>query len=130
MQTPMTSCHLIPMWHKWNANIDGIMMTWFTLFTNLVTSCLACAMSACMHGTCALNKYGASKYWSGLACTQPDSNLGKITTSHFQVLNAQNANDCKCFDVEAISCVTVRSVLCSLTVCSASQMLFLHQMRI
>ena len=99
------------MWHKWNANIDDIMMTWFTLFANLVTSCLACAMSAYMHGTCALNKYGASKYWSGLACTQPDSNLGKITTSHFQVLNAQNANDCKCFDVEAISCVTVRSVV-------------------
>ena len=46
-----------------------------------------------MHGTCALYKYGTSKCPSGLACTQPDLNLEKITASHFQVLNAQNENE-------------------------------------
>ena len=45
-----------------------------------------------MHGVHALNKYGASKYLIGLACTQADSNLEKITASHFWVLNVQNAN--------------------------------------
>ena len=39
-----------------------------------------------------LYKYGASKYLSGLACMQADSNLEKITASCFQVLNAQNTN--------------------------------------
>ena len=81
------------MWYEWNANADDVMMMWFTLFVNLVTSHLACVMCAHMHDTCALNKYGASKYLSGLACMQADSNLEKITTSHFQVLNAQNANE-------------------------------------
>ena len=64
-----------------------------------MVSCLVCALCMHMHGTGALNiymvcvsKYGVSKYVSGLACTQADSNLGKITTPHFQVLNAQNAN--------------------------------------
>ena len=48
----------------------------------------------CMvHGACALYKYGEPNYPIGLACTQADPNLEKITTSHFQVLNAQNAND-------------------------------------
>ena len=27
-------CHLIPMWHEWNANTDDIMITWFTLYAN------------------------------------------------------------------------------------------------
>ena len=34
MQTPMISFHLIPMWHKWNANADDIMITWFALYVN------------------------------------------------------------------------------------------------
>ena len=34
MQTPMTSCHLIPTWHEWNANADDVMMTRFTLYVN------------------------------------------------------------------------------------------------
>ena len=37
-------------------------------------------------------KYGASKYLSGLECRQADLNLENITTSHFWVLNVQNAN--------------------------------------
>ena len=45
-----------------------------------------------MHGAQALFKYGAPKYLSGLTCTQADSNLGKLTTSHFWVLNTQSAN--------------------------------------
>ena len=34
MQTPMMSCHIIPMSHEWNANANNIMMTWFTLYAN------------------------------------------------------------------------------------------------
>ena len=45
-----------------------------------------------MHGACALNKYGMSKYLSGLPCMQADSNSGKITASHSWVLNTKNAN--------------------------------------
>ena len=56
MITPMTSCHLIPTWQKWNANADDVMMTWFTLFVNLVLSYLAYASCAHVHGVCALNK--------------------------------------------------------------------------
>ena len=93
MQTPMTPCHFIPMWHEWNMNANDIMMMWFALFVNLVTSHLACAMLTCMHGAHALNKYGMSKYPSGLACMQADSILAKIMDSHFWVLNTQNANE-------------------------------------
>ena len=77
------------MWHKWNVNANDMMMMWFTLFVNLVMSHLACMMCAHMHGTHALYKYGASKYPSGLACTQANSNLEKITPSHFWVINTQ-----------------------------------------
>ena len=56
-------------------------------------SCLVSATCACMHDTCALIKYGISKYLSGLACMQAYSNLEKMTASHFQVLNTQNANE-------------------------------------
>ena len=93
MQTPMLSCHLIPMWHKWNGNTNDLMMMWFALFANVVTSHLACTSRTCMHGACALNKCGTSKYPSGLACTQANSNLGKLTTSNFWVLNTQNVNE-------------------------------------
>ena len=93
MQAQMMSCHLILTWHKWNANANDIMMTWFALYANLVTSHLACALHAYMHVTCALNKYGVSKYPSGLTCTQANLNLGKITTSHSQVLNTKNTNE-------------------------------------
>ena len=75
------------MWHKWNAKADDIMMTWFTLFVNLVMSCLACTLCVCMHGAHALNKYGMSKYLSDLTCMQADSNLGIISASHFQELS-------------------------------------------
>ena len=51
MQTSMTFCHLIPAWHEWNANADDIMMMWFTLYVNLVTSHLACAAHVHMHDT-------------------------------------------------------------------------------
>ena len=67
------------------------MMIWFALFVNLV--CLACVMLAHIHGTCALNKYGTSKYPSGLAFMQADSNLGKTTATHFGVQNTQDANE-------------------------------------
>ena len=58
----------------------------------LVTSCQACVTCVHKHGTCALTNMSASKYLSGLACMQADMNLVKITASHFQVLNTQNAN--------------------------------------
>ena len=49
--------------------------------------------NACMHAwsVCPI-KTSASKLSSGLACMQANSNLAKITTSHFWVLNIQNAN--------------------------------------
>ena len=67
-------------------------MMWFTLFANLVTSHLACTSWAHGHGEHDLIKNDTPKYLSGLACMQADSNLGKLTTSHCQVLNTQNAN--------------------------------------
>ena len=88
----MMSYHLIHSWHEWNVNTDDIMMMWFTLYANLVMSCLACAMHVCMHGAHALCRTSTSKYLGGLACTQADPNLVKITSSHFQVLNTQNVN--------------------------------------
>ena len=60
---------------------------------NQVTSCLACAVCMHMHGTHAINEYGASKFLSGLVCMQANSNLEKITTSHFWVQNTQTANE-------------------------------------
>ena len=71
------------MWHEWNANADDIMMMWFTLYANLVTSHLPCVAHMHMHGTCALCKTSTSKYSSGLACMQADSNLAIITAAHF-----------------------------------------------
>ena len=80
------------MWHEWNANATDAMMTWFALYMNLVMSCLACMMHMHMHGAHALCKTSVSKCLSGLVCMQADPNLAKITTSHFWVLNTQNAN--------------------------------------
>ena len=92
MQTLIMSFHLIPRWHEWNMNANDIMMTWFALFVNLVMSHLTCVLHVCMHGTCTLNKYGVPKYLSDLVSMQADSNLGKLTASHFGVLNTCNAN--------------------------------------
>ena len=78
-------------WHEWNANSNDVMMTGFASFVNLGMSCLAYAMHTDMHGACALHRYGTSKYQSGLACTQADLNLEKITASHVWVLTAPNA---------------------------------------
>ena len=80
------------MWHKWNMNADHIMMMWFALYMNLVMSHLARMICGCMNGTHALCKTSMSKKLSGLACTQADPNLVKITAAHFLVLNTQNAN--------------------------------------
>ena len=91
--TLMTSCHLIPTWHEWNANDGDVMVTWFTYDANLVTSRWACAPHAREHGARAMNKMGASKYLNGLAGTPADQNLRKITASHFKVLITQNANE-------------------------------------
>ena len=89
----MTSCHHIPKWHEWNVNANDVMMTWFTFFVNLVKSSLACASHMHIHSAHALIKYGTSKYLSGLVCIQANSNLGKLTASHFLVLYTQIAND-------------------------------------
>ena len=92
MQTLIMSCHLIPTWHKWNANSGDIMVMWFTSYVNLVTSLWACALHVCMHGTCAVSKNGVPKYPSRLVVTQANLNLAKLTIPYFQVLNTQNAN--------------------------------------
>ena len=73
------------MWHEWNMNTDDIMMMWFTSYVN------PSDVTSGMHDACALSNMGMSEYQSGLACMQADLNLGKISTSHFWVLNTQNA---------------------------------------
>ena len=87
MQKRMMSCHLIPMWHEWNVNTADVMITWFTLYANLVTLHLVCVTCTCVHGTCALCKTTMSKYPSDLVCMQGGLNLERITSSHFMVLN-------------------------------------------
>ena len=83
------------MWHERNENTADIMIMWFALFANLVTSHLACASCMDMDGTHALYKYGMSKYPSGPAHMQANSHLGKLTASHFWVLNTHIANESK-----------------------------------
>ena len=56
-------------------------------------SCWACVLHACVHGTCAIIKMGASKYLNSLMGTPAYSNLGKLTASHFKALITQNANE-------------------------------------
>ena len=80
------------MWHEWNVNTNDVMMMWFALYVNLVTSHQACMTCVHVHGTHALCKSSASKYLSDLVCMQADPNLAKITTSQFWVLSTQNAN--------------------------------------
>ena len=46
-----------------------------------------------MHGTCAVIKMGALKYLNCLTGMQADSNLRKLTASHFNALITQNANE-------------------------------------
>ena len=46
-----------------------------------------------MHGRCAITKMGMSKYSNGLTGMPANSNLTKLTTTHFRALNAQNANE-------------------------------------
>ena len=46
-----------------------------------------------MHGAHALSKNSMPKCLSDLTGMQADSNLRKITASHFQELNTQNANN-------------------------------------
>ena len=88
----MTSCHLIPTWHKWNANAGDIIVIWFASYANLVMPCWACTLHVHIHCAHAIVKNGAPKYLSSLVVMQADLNLGKLTASHSQELNTQNAN--------------------------------------
>ena len=83
MQTIMMSCHLIPTWHKWNANTGDAMVTWFASYANLVMSHWACTSHMCVHGAHTITKVGTLKYFNGLMGTPANSNLRKLTTSHF-----------------------------------------------
>ena len=47
----------------------------------------------CMHGARAITQMGASKYSNSLTGMPADSNLGKLTASHFKALITQNANE-------------------------------------
>ena len=89
----MTSCHLIYTWHEWNTNAGDVMVMWFASYVNLVTSQWACASHARMHGACAIINMGVSKYLNGLTGMPADSNLMKLTASHFNALITQNANE-------------------------------------
>ena len=81
------------MWHKWNMNAGDVMVTWFASYVNLVMSQWVYASCVRMHGACAIIKMGTSKYSNSLTVTPADLNLRKLTTSHFNVLITQNANE-------------------------------------
>ena len=81
------------MWLEWNVNAGDVMMTWFLSYANLMMSQWACVLHVCMHGAHAIIIMGASKYLNGLMGTPADSNLTKLTTSHFIALITQNANE-------------------------------------
>ena len=80
------------MWHEWNVNAGDVMVTWFASYANHVTSRWACMSHAHMHGTHAIIKMGMTKYLNGMTGTPADSNLRKLTASHFKALITQNAN--------------------------------------
>ena len=50
-------------------------------------------LHACMHGACAISKMGKPTYLNGLTGMQADANLRKLTASHSNALNTQNANE-------------------------------------
>ena len=52
-----------------------------------------CITCTCMHGARAIIKMGVFKYSYGLMGMPADSNLGKLTASHFNALITQNANE-------------------------------------
>ena len=103
MQTMMTWCSYnentsdimppISTWHKWNANAGDVMVTWFASYATPVRSCWACALCAHVHGAHTIIKMGTSKYLNGLTGMPADSNLGKLTASHFEALITPNANE-------------------------------------
>ena len=90
----MTSCHLIRMWHAWNTNANDIMMTWFTIFANLVRHHIwhVHHVCACMHGTCALDILPCLVCLSGLACTQANSDLENALGTKYQ-MHAKHVNE-------------------------------------
>ena len=92
MQTPMMPCHLISMWHEWNANAGDVMVMWIASYANLVTSHWACTSRTRLHGTHSIIQMGASKYLNGLTGMPANSNLMKLTATHLKVLITQNAN--------------------------------------
>ena len=81
------------MWYEWNTNAVDVMVTWFASYVNLVMSQWACTLCACMHGAHTQSKMGMPKYSNGLTGTPANSNLRKLTASHFQVLITQNATE-------------------------------------
>ena len=46
MESPMTSCHIIPTWWEWNGNPNDVMPMWFKSHANPNDVMLG------MHGTC------------------------------------------------------------------------------
>ena len=66
----------------------------------LVMSHQACMMCMHMHGAHSLSNIGTYKYLSPLACMQADTNLAKVTASHFWVLNVEKLQ----FSLFLISC--------------------------
>ena len=77
----MMSCHRISTWHEWNVSTGDVMVTWFALYVNLVTSQWACMSCAHMHGARAIIKMGTSEYWISLTGMPADSNLRKLLSN-------------------------------------------------
>ena len=79
--------------HEWNVNAGDIMVMWFASYVSLVMSSWAYALGTHMHGTHAIIKMGGLKHSNGLTGMPADSNLRKLTASHFNVLITQNTNE-------------------------------------
>ena len=69
------------------------MVTWFASYANLATSWWPCVSRMCVHGAHAIIKMGMSKYSNSLTGMPADSNLTKLTASHFKALITQNENE-------------------------------------
>ena len=72
---------------------SDVMVMWVASNANLVTSQWACMSHMCVHGTCAIITMGMLNYLNSLMGMPADSNLKKLTTSHFSVQITQNANE-------------------------------------
>ena len=94
LQCEHQCCHATLFLHGTNGmQMQVVMVMWVASNANLVTSQWACMSHMCVHGTCAIITMGMLNYLNSLMGMPADSNLKKLTTSHFNVQITQNANE-------------------------------------